>query len=152
MPAKKVKVAVSFAVVAVLMVWLTISGFNENMQYYVTINDVQAMDATEAAKGLRVKGNLVAGSVEETPNSLEIFFLIEENGQQMRVRYDKERPDTFKDGSEVLVEGKYLVDEGYFDANMLMAKCPSKYEGEDYSDHEAAVGEGDAYYDQGGTN
>ncbi len=150
MPAKKVKVAISFAVIAVLMVWLTISGFNENMQYYVTITDVQAMDGSEVPKGLRVKGNLVAGSVEETGNSLEIFFLIEDNGNQMRVRYDKERPDTFKDGSEVLVEGKYLAEEGYFDANMLMAKCPSKYESEDYNYGESEYKEG--YSEQGGTN
>lgn len=149
MPAKKVKVAISFTVIAVLMVWLTISGFNENMQYYVTITDVQAMDGSEVSKGLRVKGHLVAGSVEETTNSLEIFFLLEENGNQMRVRYDKERPDTFKDGSEVLVEGKYLVEEGYFNANMLMAKCPSKYESEDYN-YESGYTEG--YSEQGGTN
>ncbi len=146
MPAKKIKVVFSFAIIAVLMVWLTISGFNENMQYYVTISDVQAMDASEASKGLRVKGNLVAGSVEETSNSLEIFFLIEENGEQMRVRYDKERPDTFKDGSEVLVEGNYLVEEGYFDANTMMAKCPSKYESEDYN-----YGESE-HPEQGGPN
>jgi len=133
MSGKKIKIAVSFAVVAVLMIWLTISGFNENMQYYISIKDVKAMEADKLNTGLRVKGHLVDGSIEEIPNSLEIFFMIEENGQQMRVRYDKERPDTFKEGAEVLVEGKYLADHGYFDATMLMAKCPSKYESEEYT-------------------
>ncbi len=130
MPAKKAKIAVAFAVVAGLLVWLTISGFNENMQYYVTIEDLHAMPSTDMSQGLRVKGNLVAGSVEETPNSLEAYFTIEEEGRELRVRYDKERPDTFKDGSEILVEGQ-MTEEGYFDANFLMAKCPSKYETEE---------------------
>ncbi len=63
---------------------------------------------------------------------MEVNFVIEEEGQEMAVRYAKELPDTFKDGAEVLVEGKYHR-EGYFDAQMLMAKCPSKYEtGQEY--------------------
>ncbi len=125
---KKAKIAVSFGIVSVLLVWLVVSGFNENMQYYVTIKDLAGMqNSAEISKGLRVKGILVAGSVEKTANSLEVFFTMEEEGHELRVRYDQELPDTFKDGSEVLVEGK-MTDAGYFDAKMLMAKCPSKYE------------------------
>lgn len=124
---KKAKIAFAFTIVSGLLIWLTISGFNENMQYYVDIQDVNAMPLDNPGKGLRVKGHLVDGSIEEMPNSLEIFFMIEENGHQLRVRYDQERPDTFKDGAEVLVEGR-MTKAGYFDATMLMAKCPSKYE------------------------
>ncbi|MFQ5648713.1 MAG: cytochrome c maturation protein CcmE [bacterium] len=128
MPAKRVKIAAAFTIVAGLLVWLTISGFDENMQYYRDVKDLKSLPASELSKGLRVKGYLVAGSVERADNtSLERFFLIEESGHQLRVRYDKELPDTFKDGAEVLVEGK-MTEAGYFDAKMLMAKCPSKYE------------------------
>ncbi|MCH9007569.1 cytochrome c maturation protein CcmE [candidate division KSB1 bacterium] len=130
MSGKKMKVAVSFAVVVVLLLWLIVSGFNENMQYYVKIKDLKAMPAEQFNKGLRVKGYLVSDSIEENQKSLEIFFTMEEDGEEMRVRYTKERPDTFKDGAEVIVEG-HFTDAGYFDANMLMAKCPSKYESTD---------------------
>jgi cytochrome c-type biogenesis protein CcmE len=130
---KKVRIGLSFAIVAVLLVWLTLSGFKENMQYYVSIKEVKAMGQDAYSKGLRVKGTMVPGSLETRDTSLEVRFVIEEEGEQMSVRYTKELPDTFKDGSEVLVEGKY-TGAGYFDAEVLMAKCPSKYEGEtDYS-------------------
>ena len=37
-------------------------------------------------------------------------------------------PDTFKDDSEVVVEGAYDSSEELFHATVLLAKCPSKYE------------------------
>jgi cytochrome c-type biogenesis protein CcmE len=131
---KKVRIGLSFGIIAVLLVWLTVSGFNENMQYYVSIKEVKAMGAEAETKGLRVKGFMVPGSLETSTSSLEVSFVIEEGGEQMTVHYAKELPDTFKDNSEVLVEGKYMQ-AGYFDAEVLMAKCPSKYENsEDYND------------------
>jgi len=127
MAVKRTKVAVAVVVVVGALVWLVLGSFSGNMQYFVTVKDVKKMDHAELAKGIRVKGYLVPGSVEEVPNSLEIFFSLEESGETMRVRYDQERPDTFVDSSEVLVEGKF-VEGGYFDAKTLMAKCPSKYD------------------------
>ena len=130
---KKVRIGLSFGIVAALLIWLTVSGFNENMQYYVSIKEIKSMGDEAQTKGLRVKGFLVPGSLETSQSSLEVSFIIEEDGEEMTVHYAKELPDTFKDGSEVLVEGKYLA-AGYFDAEVLMAKCPSKYEGDgDYS-------------------
>jgi cytochrome c-type biogenesis protein CcmE len=38
-----------------------------------------------------------------------------------------ETPDLFKDGAEVVVEGK-LAPSGDFHATNLLAKCPSKFE------------------------
>ncbi len=149
MSSKKTKVAISFGIVAVLLAWLVVSGFNENMQYFVTVTDFHKMPASEQEQSLRVKGNLVPASVEETGNNLEMFFLLEEGGEQLRVRFDKERPDTFVDGSEVVVEGK-LTDKGYFAANTLMAKCPSKYESSD--DYDVNAYDPTTHEIRGGTN
>jgi cytochrome c-type biogenesis protein CcmE len=121
------RIAASFTIIAGLLVWLTISASNENLQYYINISEVKAMSVDAHETGLRVKGKLVPGSLVRTPNSLEVKFVIAQESDELEVRYDKELPDTFKDGAEVLVEGKYTA-AGYFDANMLMAKCPSKYE------------------------
>ncbi len=124
----KVKITVSFTIVSVLLLWLTLSGFDQNMQYYVSIDEVKTM--TSATSGMRVQGYLVPGSLVRTDESLKVRFVIQDKGQELEVEYDKELPDTFKDGSEVLVEGKMHVD-GHFQASMLMAKCPSKYDTQD---------------------
>jgi cytochrome c-type biogenesis protein CcmE len=39
-----------------------------------------------------------------------------------------ETPDLFKDGAEVVVEGR-LAAAGTFHATNVLAKCPSKFEG-----------------------
>lgn len=149
MKKNKIKIAVSFAIVAVVLIWITVSGFNENMRYYVEIPDVKAMETAELSKGLRVKGYLVPGSLEKKENSLEVKFVIEDRGEELQVRYAKELPDTFKDGSEVLVEGQYTED-GYFDAKTLMAKCPSKYETDDQ--YNMPTAESGSYQNVDGTN
>ena len=132
MAKKKIKIAVAFTIISVLLIWLTFSGFEGNMQYYIGVKEVKAMGEAAFDQGLRVKGFLVPGTLQKSQTSLEANFVIEEEGQEMAVRYTKELPDTFKDGAEVLVEGKYQH-EGYFEAQMLMAKCPSKYEtGQEY--------------------
>ena len=132
MATKKIKIAFAFTIVAGLLIWLTLSGFEGNMQYYIGVKEVKAMGESAFDRGLRVKGFLVPGTLQTSQSSLEVNFVIEEEGDEMAVRYAKELPDTFKDGAEVLVEGKYHP-EGYFDAQMLMAKCPSKYEtGQEY--------------------
>lgn len=132
MARKKIKIAFAFTIVAGLLIWLTLSGFKDSMQYFIDVKEMKAMGDAAYDQGLRVKGYLVPGSLETSPNSLEVNFIIEEGGHEMAVHYANELPDTFKDGAEVLVEGKYTR-EGYFDAQKLMAKCPSKYEtGQEY--------------------
>lgn len=131
MPTKKIKIALAFGIIATLLIWLTLSGFEDNMQYFINVKEVKAMGAAAYDQGLRVKGYLVPGSLQTKPNSLQVDFLIQDEGQEMAVRYANELPDTFKDGAEVLVEGKYTHD-GYFEAQTLMAKCPSKYETDEY--------------------
>ncbi|MFQ5824912.1 MAG: cytochrome c maturation protein CcmE [bacterium] len=130
MSKKKINVVIAFSIVTGIMIWLFFSGFNENMQYYRTIEEAKTMGKKVYAEGLRVKGNLVAGSLVTNPDNLQVSFRITENGHEMEVHYNGILPDTFKEGSEVIVEGKY-TSEGYFDAQTVMAKCPSKYESAD---------------------
>lgn len=132
MAKKKIKITFAFTIISGLLIWLTLSGFEGEMQYSIGIKEVKAMGEAAFDQGLRVKGFLVPGTLQRSQNSLEVNFVIEEAGQEMAVRYAKVLPDTFKDGAEVLVVGKYQR-EGYFDAQILMAKCPSKYEtGQEY--------------------
>jgi cytochrome c-type biogenesis protein CcmE len=49
--------------------------------------------------------------------------------REVRVVFAKEVPDTFKENGDVVVEGRPDAG-GVFQARMLLAKCPSKYEKE----------------------
>jgi len=71
---------------------------------------------------------VVAGSRLRKPDTLEYRFKVENNGAVIDAEYTGIVPDTFQDGSEVVITGQ-LGPHGFIVApNGVMAKCPSKYE------------------------
>jgi cytochrome c-type biogenesis protein CcmE len=48
----------------------------------------------------------------------------------MRASYQGVMPDAFKEDVEVILEGTYSQYDNMFNATILLAKCPSKYEAE----------------------
>ncbi len=143
MDKNRLKIIAAFGTVVVVLVWLLTSGFNENMNYFTEINELKSKSASELQMGLRVRGLLVSGSLVVSDTSLEKTFRISDGTEELQVHYDGLLPDTFKEGAEVLVEGRYLP-EGYFEAKTVMAKCPSKYEASDGYETRSNEGEKDA--------
>lgn len=83
-------------------------------------------------RNTRVMGTLVKGSLTRRDQPCEYRFNIEKGGKNLAVRYSQcVVPDTFRDvpemDVEVTVTGK-LHEDGYFQAEQIMAKCPSKYD------------------------
>jgi cytochrome c-type biogenesis protein CcmE len=87
---------------------------------------------------IRMGGHVAKGSIMQKPGTLEYQFEVEPVaamakfpealGKTVTVRYTGVVPDTFKDDAEVIVAGKLAPNGAVFEANELVAKCPSKYE------------------------
>ncbi len=110
-------------------------SFKDAAVYAKSVDQVAAERDKLAGRALRVEGNLVKGSLVHQEQPCEYRFRLEEKGQQLPVRYGNcVVPDTFRDvpgvDVRVTVEGKLTADGG-FDATLVMAKCPSKYEMKD---------------------
>jgi cytochrome c-type biogenesis protein CcmE len=75
---------------------------------------------------LRVAGNVQPGSINHVGTNAT--FTLVEQGKLLHVDYQgaEPPPDTFKDDAQALAEGSYGRD-GVFHANVLQAKCASKY-------------------------
>jgi cytochrome c-type biogenesis protein CcmE len=129
MSRKKIRFGVGIAVVIIVLVLFALSGFQEGKAYYKTIEELTAMG--DAAYGVRMKiaGYVADGSIRRT--GTQVAFQLEQEGLTLPVNYigTAPVPDTFKDGSEAVVEGTYNED-GTFEANKIQAKCASKYEAE----------------------
>ena len=108
----------------VALLWATVSS---GAEYYKYVDEVARDPGPWRSKRLQVHGNVAAGSIQKRRGSLEYRFTVERNGKSMQVDYTGIVPDTFKNGSEVVVKGRLRPDGG-FAATELMAKCPSKYE------------------------
>jgi cytochrome c-type biogenesis protein CcmE len=79
---------------------------------------------------LRVDGDLKPGSIQFREKPCEWRFVLTRSGKELPVRYPLcVVPDTFRDakGVEVTVQGN-LQSDGWFVANQLIPRCPSKYE------------------------
>lgn len=108
-------------------------------EYYVHVEKVmEAPDNWVGKKNLQVHGFVVAGSIKEEIRDQTVYreFQLQNKGRILDVRHSGAKPDTFKGQAEAVVKGT-LVREG--DRVVLvalagepgiMAKCPSKYEGQ----------------------
>ncbi len=59
---------------------------------------------------------------------MSVDFMIVDADVKIPVHYTGIIPDTFKDKSQVVVEGSLNAQRSAFQAHTLLAKCPSKYE------------------------
>ena len=111
------------------LTWLGFVGFQESKAYYITVDEFSALQGNADGKTFKLAGDVVSGSIDRTKPQME--FVISSRDNKIRVRYVGTAiiPDTFKDGSKALVEGKADPD-GTFHASHIEAKCASKYESE----------------------
>ncbi|MCZ7665025.1 MAG: cytochrome c maturation protein CcmE [Thermoleophilia bacterium] len=131
MSGKKLKFMIGGLVVVLAVGTLVYFAIKGNMVYYYTVEELTAKGPSQ---NVRVAGDLVNGTLEKGGVGEPIRFEIYDKNAPDRtlfIKYTGAVPDTFKDDPanpvEVVVEGDYLND-GSFDANFLLAKCPSKYE------------------------
>jgi cytochrome c-type biogenesis protein CcmE len=121
------KFAALIAVVVGTLVWLASAGMNETKTYYKTITELGQMGDTAYGKRIRVGGDVQEGSIRRSGGL--VHFVIVQDEKKLKVTYSgtDPLPDTFKDGSQALADGK-LDRDGTFRAAKIQAKCASKYE------------------------
>ncbi len=127
MNAKQIKITLAVVVTIGAIAYLVVSGFQNSMVFYLTVKELRARGSDVYGEDVRVSGHVEEGTIESDPMSMEHRFVITADGERLSVFYKGVAPDTFKDGAEVVVEGKYDP-SGLFVAENLLAKCPSKYE------------------------
>ena len=119
-------------------------GLKGSLVYYLTVGEfLDPGRRSDLGENFRVNGTVVPGSIQKVVGALGARFVMTDGVARLPVVYAKETPDTFVDGSEVVVEGATGAD-GTFVASTLLAKCPSKYEAQNRAQgrYKAAAKEG----------
>ena len=128
MTAKSIRIALTAAAILLALGGLMYTTLSEGTEYYKHVDEVMVEPEAWYGKKLQLHGHVVDGSIERRPNSLDYRFQVQANGQVVRATYTGVVPDTFRDGSEVVIKGE-LSEAGFsVSPNGVMAKCPSKYE------------------------
>ena len=136
---KGVQIAIGALAVAALLGGYAAMNAEElgAFRYYQNLDEFVAEGQPGAAA--RVHGYVAPGSIERDVEQLAVRFEVvpeapHSAGPQttrLAVLYSSlETPDMFKDGAEVVVEGRLVASGGVFHADNVMAKCPSKFEAE----------------------
>ena len=112
------------------LLWYTARG---HTTHSMMVDEVVVAYCQWIDRPLRVHGWVEVGSIDERIVDQQAVrtFTLEEKGKRLTVRSTGPKPDAFRDGSEVVAEGKLVLENGspVFVASALSAKCPSKYEG-----------------------
>lgn len=122
-----VKIAVLVLTVLLSTAYLIYDGVTDTMVYYLTVPELKR--SAETGKRYRVSGPVGENSIVKKRDG-EVIFSISGGADSLKVSYRGEVPDTFTEGVEAVVEGFYR-DSQSFEADILLAKCPTKYESAD---------------------
>jgi cytochrome c-type biogenesis protein CcmE len=127
---KQIRFAVGIGVILLAIAYFAFAGYQEGKAYYSTIDELAMMGTSANGKRLRVAGIVQPGSINRDGKDVS-FTLTQDEVHSLDVRYTGSEPvpDTFKDGSEAIVEG-LRQNDGSFEADHIQAKCASKYEAE----------------------
>ncbi|MFP3941259.1 MAG: cytochrome c maturation protein CcmE [Thermoanaerobaculia bacterium] len=118
-----------YAIGAVLVVGFAgfaLASFKETLTPYVTYADARVTDRV-----VQVAGGLAAGSSSYDAEREALVFALEdeETGETLPVRYHGVKPGNFEDAVSIVAIGRWESEASEFQADKLLVKCPSKYQG-----------------------
>lgn len=110
----------------VAFVGFSVTAFKQDLTPYVSYRE-----ACSTSRMVQVAGALEKGSSTYRATEGQLVFTLTEpkTHQNLRVRYKGVRPGNFEDAISIVAIGRYDARTSEFEANKLLVKCPSKYQG-----------------------
>jgi len=116
------KIVIGLVVILVFVIFGALS-FRKTLTPYVSFEEAKRMDAT-----VQVIGKVVPReSLYDTTTHLFHFALRSAEGEILNVVFGGSKPANFEQATDVVAIGRY--NNGRFEADQVLVKCPSKYQG-----------------------
>jgi len=106
--------------------YLLYGGIGDNLVYYLSPTELAARGEAAHTASVRLGGVVVPESVRWNADALDLRFRIGDGDTEMEVHSRGAPPQMFRDGIEVVVEGR-LSGEGVFESTNLMVKHSNEY-------------------------
>jgi cytochrome c-type biogenesis protein CcmE len=135
------------------VIFLGINAMKAGAEYFYTIDELYSQGQSVVGKPLRISGAVIGDTIQYDPETLTLTFtvahipadnqLLEEEGglaealhaavtdstrNRLQVVYIGPKPDLLQDEAQAIMTGK-LDENGVFQAEELLLKCPTRYEG-----------------------
>jgi cytochrome c-type biogenesis protein CcmE len=111
----------------------SMASFKDALTPYVSYADARV----KADRTVQVAGGLVpeSASYDSASGYLHFSLTDPETDEVMAVRYEGLKPANFEDAISIVAIGSYDADSSEFQANKLLVKCPSKYQGAEVKEY-----------------
>ncbi len=123
---KKNRLYLIGALLLVAFAGFAFTTFKDSMTPYVSYEQ-----AREGDRIVQVAGALEKGSFSYVEAKESLYFTLKDpkTSSNMRVRFKGVKPGNFEDAISIVAIGRYDGQAKEFEAQKLLVKCPSKYQG-----------------------
>ena len=122
----RIKFVIGGAVILAVLIALSVQGLQEMTVFFYTPKEVLASPSKFEDKTIRIGALVQNGSVGWNAKAIQLSFNITEGGYEfIPVLYAGVKPDLFREGQGVVVEGKMKGPR--FEANQLLVKHSEEY-------------------------
>ena len=129
------RIGISLVLIVVLVAF-GVTAFQGSLTPYKSFREARA------GGYVQVNGTLADPASTSTTEGVLRFELKDTEGQVLTVAYHGVKPANFEQATSVVAIGRF--EEGIFEADQLLVKCPSKYQaegGKEYQDAREAPAE-----------
>jgi cytochrome c-type biogenesis protein CcmE len=123
---KKKPVYLIGALLLLAFAGFSLSSFKETLTPYVPY-----ATARSGERIVQVAGALLKGSSSYVSTQESLYFNLKDpkSNETLRVRYKGLKPANFEDAISIVAIGRFDTGAKVFEADKLLVKCPSKYQG-----------------------
>ena len=122
----RTKFVIGGAIIFAVLTALSVQGLQEMTVFFYTPQAVLASPGKFENKTIRIGALVQKGSVEWNAQAIQLSFNITEDGKKfIPVYYAGVKPDLFREGQGVVVEGK--MQGPRFEAHQLLVKHSEEY-------------------------
>jgi len=129
----RIKLIVAGGIIGIAVAMLAFSGVREGWVYYLPVDEFVENEARQDAR-VRLHGLVGTDNLSVDTVALEANFELKGDQCVLPISYRGIIPDTFQAQREVVVEGS-MDESGVFQADVLLTKCASRYQGEGEAPH-----------------
>ncbi len=142
-------------VIVAAIIYLIVSSLQANVQYFLTVDEAleKQLAGELSGRNIRLSGAVLGETIQYNMDTLELSFTIvhvpadnelldQEGGlaaalhnavmdptrSKLNVVYYGAKPDLLQNEAQAILTGEF-VGSGVFEADELLLKCPTKYEG-----------------------
>lgn len=148
----RVKFIIGGVLFVAAVITMIVSATQQSAQFFLTVEELKSSQDDMVGENLRISGAVIGESIQIIPETGQLRFTIahipgdedeiiarggleavlhqavyDRDNHRLEVFYDGAKPDMLRDEAQAILTGT-LNDEGFFVAEELLLKCPTKYE------------------------